>query len=411
MPHADGHPAAHFNITPQTIHLMNTAIRPLLSLLALAALCPQFASAQGSLTPPAGPPVASMKTLDQVEARKAVQSLSATAPYTISAPGSYYLTGNITVATGDAIVIASNDVSLDLNGFTIRSTFTGGSSGTAISVSSGTYRLRVRNGSIVSGTDVPASGPAVEAGFAQGIYSTGAISQCLVSEVHVTGVAGWGIVLDLQGVVERCMVRNCGNIGISATEVQNCSAENCLHTGIFSGGNATNCSGVARDVNGIYCTNATNCIGASTRGGFAGLSCLGNATSCSGTSTSGTGLYCLGNAINCSGTSTSSAGLVCERNATNCSGTSASSTGLYCTGNAANCSGTSTSSAGLVCTGNAANCTGSSTSGTNGMSVTGTASFCRSTRAGGVAIIAANAIGCTSGGGSISAPLKSLGTP
>src|ERR1039458_3298480 len=72
---------------------------------------------QGSLTPPPGPPGPTMKSLDQIEARTPISSV----PYTISAPGSYYLTGNLAVSSGTAITIAANQVTLDLNGFTLSS--------------------------------------------------------------------------------------------------------------------------------------------------------------------------------------------------------------------------------------------------------------------------------------------------
>jgi hypothetical protein len=286
---------------------------------------------QGPLTPP-GAPAPTMKTLDQIEARTPVQSLAAAAPYTISQPGSYYLTGNITVATGDAIVIDSDDVSLDLNGFTIGSTLTGSTSGYAIYISGYRSRLTVRHGSILSGNTVPASGSAVGAGFTNGIFAGSSITQALVSEVHVTGVAGTGIFIDFQGVVDRCTVRDCGS-GIIAEEVQNCSVANCQFSGIQASGNATHCTAFGRDGNGLSCVNATNCTG------------------------------------------------------------------------------TSTQSTGLICSGNASNCTGSSISGNAGISVVGTASFCRGDRSGGVAIAASNAIGCTVVSGSVDAPEKSLGTP
>ena len=220
---------------------------------------------QGPLTPP-GVPAPTMKTLDQIEARTPVQSLSAAAPYNITQPGSYYLTGNITVPMGDAIVIASDDVSLNLNGFTIRSTLTGSTSGNAISITGDRSRLTVRNGSIVSGTTVPASGSAGGAGFSNGIFSAATITQALVSGVHVTGVTTTGIYLDSQGVVENCTVRNCGSNGIFAQSVHNCSAENCRANGISASKNATNCSAFGRDNNGLACTNATNCTGDSSTG-------------------------------------------------------------------------------------------------------------------------------------------------
>ena len=75
------------------------------------------AFAQGSLTPP-GAPAPTMKSLDQIEARTPISSL----PFTISASGSYYLTKNLAVTSGNAIVISAEGVTLDLNGFTLSST-------------------------------------------------------------------------------------------------------------------------------------------------------------------------------------------------------------------------------------------------------------------------------------------------
>ena len=68
---------------------------------------------QGSLTPP-GAPGETMKTLAQVEPRTPISSL----PYTISEPGSYYVTGNLS-STGHGIVIEASGVSVDLMGFSL----------------------------------------------------------------------------------------------------------------------------------------------------------------------------------------------------------------------------------------------------------------------------------------------------
>src|SRR4051812_5162311 len=80
--------------------------------------------AQGPLSPPPGVPTPTMKTLDQVEPRKEINATN-TPPtgfsiFTISAPGSYYLSGNITGVSGKfGILIQVDDVDLDLNGFTL----------------------------------------------------------------------------------------------------------------------------------------------------------------------------------------------------------------------------------------------------------------------------------------------------
>jgi len=77
---------------------------------ALAAL-PALA---GSLTPP-GPPAPSMKPLDEVEARVPISAL----PFSVTTPGSYYLTRSLTAVVGNGITVTASPVTIDLNGFTL----------------------------------------------------------------------------------------------------------------------------------------------------------------------------------------------------------------------------------------------------------------------------------------------------
>src|SRR5260370_25455545 len=86
-------------------------------ILLLSTLNAEFSNsfAQGSLTPP-GAPGPTMKTLSQIEPRTPISSL----PFTINAPGAYYVTTNLTGVTGtNGITIAANDVTLDLKGFSL----------------------------------------------------------------------------------------------------------------------------------------------------------------------------------------------------------------------------------------------------------------------------------------------------
>ena len=97
--------------------------------LALASLSILHAQTGGDPTsPPSGTPARTMKSLDQIEARTPLVGFAAGVTLdpndniTISQSGSYYLTANLTVPSGDAITINSSGVTLDLNGFAVGST-------------------------------------------------------------------------------------------------------------------------------------------------------------------------------------------------------------------------------------------------------------------------------------------------
>ena len=95
---------------------MSTTTNALLRVTLSSVICTLLtitANSQGVLTPP-GAPAPMMKTLQQIEPRTPISSL----PYTISAPGSYYLTGPLN-STNTGITVAANDVTIDLMGFTI----------------------------------------------------------------------------------------------------------------------------------------------------------------------------------------------------------------------------------------------------------------------------------------------------
>lgn len=211
-------------------------MKPFVILAALAAFT-SSAAAQGSLTPPPGAPAPVMRTLDQVEARTPIPATVTPGPgphFTISQPGSYYLTGNITVTSGDGIrITAASDVSIDLNGFTIRSTLSGSSNGGGIRSDNSLSNLAVSNGSIVSSN--------VGQGFSLGIASSfGSLSNAKTSNVHVRGVASNGIYLDLRGIVENCHATSCGSNGIIATS-----------------GTVRNSVATSNGNHGIVATNAT----------------------------------------------------------------------------------------------------------------------------------------------------------
>ncbi len=151
------------------------------------------------------------------------------APYTIDQPGSYYLTGNLTVATGNAITITADNVSLDLNGFNITST-SATANGDAININARSG-LFITNGTITSGSTVTGSPGTFTAGpgFAGGINWGGAPTNVRVSGVTVIGVSQYGIDLGTDGscVVQNCVARACGVYGIHAGTISDSSALQC----------------------------------------------------------------------------------------------------------------------------------------------------------------------------------------
>jgi hypothetical protein len=137
---------------------MNTSF-----LFALSAAITATTFAQGPLNPPFAP-APSMKSLDQIEARTPIPASPAVPiagpHFTITQPGSYYLTGNIEVASGNGIEITASDVSLDLNGFALISkTVVNPVDGNAISLIGNINNIHIKNGHIIGGTERNFTGP------------------------------------------------------------------------------------------------------------------------------------------------------------------------------------------------------------------------------------------------------------
>jgi hypothetical protein len=265
-----------------------------------------------------------MKTLDQIEPRTPISS----APFPISAPGAYYLTGNLTVSTGDAITISADGVTLDLNGFTISST-AAPAIGTGILLSGGRTNITILNGHISGGVTfydpgvggTYTSGP----GFANGIYYSGTVApvNAHVMNVSVSGCSLRGIYLGFGGTVESCMINTVGSYGIAADLVKNSEALVCGDTAI-SGTQVSDCSGQCTAAGGgIYAQNAQNCSGSTING--TGLNATWTAQNCTGRSgitgegANGTGLSAY-TAENCFGSSYSGGTGLSATTALNCRG-------------------------------------------------------------------------------------------
>ncbi|HNS81440.1 MAG TPA: right-handed parallel beta-helix repeat-containing protein [Kiritimatiellia bacterium] len=181
------------------------------------ALTITFAQAQGPLAP-SGAPEATMKTLDQVEARIPISQI----PYTCEVAGaSYYLTGDLTGIAGESgILISAPDVTLDLNGFTLYGD--SGSGDTGIMGDSGADNLRIFNGTVRD--------------WGSTFYGV----DCAGEYVAVSGVRafnnGGGIMLSDNSSAVDCIAANNSSAGIIVRHngrVENCVAVSNAWHGIY----------------------------------------------------------------------------------------------------------------------------------------------------------------------------------
>jgi len=161
---------------------------------------------------------------------KIAQTAGTTFPITINESGSYVLTSNLTVTTGNAININADNVTLDLNGHGIYGPGTG--TGKGISAVN-RYNITIKNG--------------IVRGFSFGIY--------LYNDADHKG-AGHRI--------EGIQASNNGSHGISArySTVTNCTANNNGDYGIYAPrSTVTNCTAYNNGDFGIYayCSTVTNC--------------------------------------------------------------------------------------------------------------------------------------------------------
>ena len=196
-----------------------------------------------------------MKTADQIEPRTPISS----APYTITNPGSYYLTTNLIVYNTNGITISASCVTLDLNGFAIiPGVFEMGANGnyTAILISTNSSislsQITILNGSIYGDYAYP--------GFWDGIYSPmltwdpGFNRGIILRRVSIGNVWNDAINLGKYGdsFVDSCYVTG-GHSGITAGTVVNSTVN---HTGSVSiSARIANCcdlGGGSRDIDHAY---------------------------------------------------------------------------------------------------------------------------------------------------------------
>lgn len=287
----------------------------------------------GPLTPPAGPIASSGKPLAELEPRIAVNATNTpgdgTYLHVLSAPGSYYLTGDINIPAGFSGINMFSRTTLDLNGFTIS-----GTGGTTTGIQANA-ECTIRNGSIrnlangiSTGTFNTIEDVSVIGAISRGIRggSRSEVRRCKVN--GFLGGSGIGIeIRDSEGVVEDCnvavgfspgislpgfstlrrtRVTNC-QVGASvgfAAKVESCAFLACSVAGLQTGSRSTvdSCSAVSvasSPGTGFDLGEATQ-IARSTAGdcviGFR-LANAGGIVDCSADTCSSSGIRCNGSGI------------------------------------------------------------------------------------------------------------------
>ena len=169
--------------------------------------------AQGPLTPP-GAPAPTMKSLDQVEPRTPISAFGTT----LTTPGSYFLTANLVSgsSTNDGILVRADNVTIDLNGFSIISTSAAGATSPA--------GIRI-DGSISPISNVTVCNGRIT-GFDRAVRVQNSFSNIIVDNIHSADCRRAGIEANT----------------ISGTGSQNITIRRCVVDGIDATGEATNVS-------------------------------------------------------------------------------------------------------------------------------------------------------------------------
>lgn len=209
-----------------------------------AALLLVTSSLAGPIDPPAGDVAATQKPLAQLEPRTAIDDVSTPTDgfsvFVISAPGSYYLTGNLTATDGrHGLLIAASNVTVDLMGFTLDGAGLGASG-----ITTGTANLsaiRIRNG--------------VVSNWTTGVDLANAVA-ANVADVQAAACSGAGISVGTGAVVTRCTAeRNTGDgiIIADSAVLTDSVASNNRANGITCGSRSevTRCKADSNFVHGI----------------------------------------------------------------------------------------------------------------------------------------------------------------
>ena len=189
----------------------------------------------GNLEPP-GPPGPTMKTIQQVEPRTPISSL----PFTIAAPGNYYLTSDLTGVAGQiGINITTSFVTLDLNGFSLI-----GVPGSSDGIRATNPNDQVRQVVIRNGVIRWWGGSGVSASTAFEVHA---------EDLRIEGNASFGLIVGEGSIVRNTTSSQNGQTGIYASgegTVIGCTARDngSIGIGLNVGSTATDCTALGNNV-------------------------------------------------------------------------------------------------------------------------------------------------------------------
>jgi len=244
---------------------MTSQARILTTVVALLILMAPYRARAGDLNPPPGP----IAPTNRVQ----LNAQAITLPFTINQSGSYVLTSNLTGVIGQAgIIVAADNVTIDLNGFTLQGVPGGSLDG--IRPSGLRRNMTVVNG-FVAGWDGHGITGYFNIGLGDNICDNMRIEGVTVSGNGNIGIlgrtgslvrgciaegngAGGIFTQNAGGIVENCVARGNAGVGISIVDgavVTGCAALNNTGSGIATGNGeitVVNCTAAGNGGHGIH---------------------------------------------------------------------------------------------------------------------------------------------------------------
>ena len=228
-------------------------IRILFSLVCVASAAVAQA---GDLLPPAGPVGPTMKTLAEVEPRRAISAANtpgdADSLFKITQSGSYYLTGNVQGVAGNmGIEIVTSHGTIDMRGFEL------------LGVAGSLAGIDTNNGGVGG-----ILGTVVRDGTIRGWGSDGIKgnqSQGHFINLVIANITGYGIIINTSTTIESCLIYSCSLDGIATSNnvvIHNTISAGNGGSGIAAGTSSTvtNSAGYINTGHGIVITGGKGTI-------------------------------------------------------------------------------------------------------------------------------------------------------